>query len=306
MSPTFVLVHGAFANSFSFAPLQAELALLGHRSAAVDLPGHGFEATYPAAYQAPQDPAGLATTPGSIQGVTLADNVARVVETLERAKAHGPVILVGHSRGGATLTAVGNARPDLVDRIVYVSAWAPVDLDVGDYYAQPEMADVDGAALAAVLAGDPAALGLLRANFRTADPAVLAGLKEAFLADGTDDELRAFLSTFQTDENLDAGTSADRAQAETWGTIPRTYVRLDADTSIPPAMQDRMIREGDALTPGNPYDVYTLASSHLSWLVRPRAAAEVLGGLTAGPTAEPGARGDAEPGAGVSEVPAAG
>lgn len=298
MSPTFVLVHGAFANSFSFAPLQAELALLGHRSAAVDLPGHGFEATYPAAYQAPQDPAGLATTPGSIQGVTLADNVARVVETLERAKAHGPVILVGHSRGGATLTAVGNARPDLVDRIVYVSAWAPVDLDVGDYYAQPEMADVDGAALAAVLAGDPAALGLLRANFRTADPAVLAGLKEAFLADGTDDELRAFLSTFQPDENLDAGTSTDRAQAGTWGTIPRTYVRLDADTSIPPAMQDRMIREGDALTPDNPYDVHTLASSHLSWLVRPRAAAELLAGLAAG--AESGTDAD------VSEVAAAG
>ncbi|SEB61223.1 Alpha/beta hydrolase family protein, partial [Streptomyces sp. 2131.1] len=48
---TFVFVHGAFANSFSFAPLQAELALLGHRSLAVDLPGHGFEATFPAAYQ---------------------------------------------------------------------------------------------------------------------------------------------------------------------------------------------------------------------------------------------------------------
>lgn len=281
MSPTFVLVHGAFANSFSFAPLQAELALHGHRSAAVDLPGHGFEATYPAAYQAPQDPAGLATTPGVIKGVTLADNVARVIETLERAKEHGPVILVGHSRGGMTLTAVGNTRPDLVDRIVYVSAWAPVDLDAGAYYAQPEMADVDAGALAAVLAGDPAALGVLRANFRTADPAVLAGLKEAFLADGTDDELRAFLATFQPDENLDVGTPDDRAQAETWGTIPRSYVRLDADTSIPPAMQDRMIREGDALTPGNPYDVHTLASSHLSWLVRPRAAAEVLAGLAA-------------------------
>ena len=34
VQPTFVLVHGAFANSFSFAPLQAELALLGHRSLA--------------------------------------------------------------------------------------------------------------------------------------------------------------------------------------------------------------------------------------------------------------------------------
>lgn len=279
MSPTFVLVHGAFANSFSFAPLQAELALLGHRSAAVDLPGHGFEATYPAAYQAPQDPEGLATTPGSIKGVTLADNVARVVEVLERAKKHGPVILVGHSRGGATITAVGNARPDLVDRIVYVSAWAPVDLDVNDYYAEPEMASVDAAALGGALAADPAALGLLRCNFRTADPQVLADLREAFLADGTDAEFFTFLNTFQPDENLDVGTSADRAQADTWGTIPKTYVRLSQDTSITPAMQDRMVREGDALTPDNPYDVHTLESSHLLWLVRPRPAAEVLAGL---------------------------
>ena len=279
MPPTFVLIHGAFANSFSFAPLQAELALLGHRSAAVDLPGHGFEATYPAAYQAPQDLPALATAPGSIKGVTLADNAARVIDVLERAKQHGPVILVGHSRGGATVTAVGNARPDLVDRLVYVSAWAPVDLDVGDYYAQPEMADVDPGALAGALAADPAALGLLRSNFRTADPAVLAGFKQAFLADGTDDEFRTFLNTFQPDENLDVGTSADRAQAETWGTIPKSYVRLSRDTSMPPAVQDRMIREGDALTPHNPYDVHTLESSHLLWLVRPRQAAEVLAGL---------------------------
>lgn len=64
-SPTFVLVHGAFANSFSFAPLQAELGLLGHRSVAVDLPGHGFEATFPASYQAPQDFAALAAEPGA-------------------------------------------------------------------------------------------------------------------------------------------------------------------------------------------------------------------------------------------------
>jgi pimeloyl-ACP methyl ester carboxylesterase len=52
MHPTFIVVHGAFANSFSFAPLQAELGLIGHRSVAVDLPGHGFTATYPRAYQA--------------------------------------------------------------------------------------------------------------------------------------------------------------------------------------------------------------------------------------------------------------
>ncbi|MFI2104437.1 alpha/beta hydrolase [Isoptericola sp. NPDC019693] len=276
MSPTVVLVHGAFANSFSFAPLQAELALRGLRSLAVDLPGHGFAATFPAAYQAPQDPAALATAPGSIKGVTLADNAAHVIEVLERVREHGPVVLVGHSRGGATVTAVANARPDLVDRLVYVAAWAPVDLDVGDYYAEPEMASFDPAAVAGAAAANPADIGLLRCNFRTADPDVLAGLKAAFLADGSDDEFRTFLNSFQPDENLDVGTSDDRAQAATWGTVPRTFVRLTHDASMPLAMQDRLIREGDALTPSNPYDVRDLSSSHLGWLVHPARAADLL------------------------------
>ncbi|WP_406152886.1 alpha/beta hydrolase [Streptomyces sp. NBC_01023] len=279
--PTFVFVHGAFANSFSFAPLQAELALLGHRSAAVDLPGHGFEATFPAAYQAPQSLEALAAEPGSIKGVTLADNATRVIEALERAKQNGPTILVAHSRGGITATAVANARPELIDRIVYVSAWCPVDLDVGDYYAQPEMADVDAGAFAATLVGNPAELGLLRTNFRTAEPTALAAFKRAFAADLTDDEFRTFLNTFQPDENLDAGTSADRAQAMTWGRIPKTYVRLAADASVPLAVQDRMIREADALTPDNRFDVRTIEGSHLRWLVHPKPAAELLANLPA-------------------------
>lgn len=279
--PTFVFVHGAFANSFSFAPLQAELALLGHRSVAVDLPGHGFEATFPATYQAPQDLDALAAEPGSIKGVTLADNTARVIEVLERAKRNGPTILVAHSRGGITTTAAANARPELIDRIVYVSAWCPVDLAVGDYYAQPEMADVDAGAFAATLVGNPAELGLLRTNFRTADPSALAAFKAAFAADLTDDEFRTFLNTFQPDENLDAGTSADRAQATTWGRIPKTYVRLAADASVPLAVQDRMIREADALTPDNPFDVLTLEGSHLRWLAHPKPAAELLANLAA-------------------------
>ncbi|KIF73181.1 esterase [Streptomyces sp. 150FB] len=277
--PTFVFVHGAFGNSFSFAPLQAELALLGHRSVAVDLPGHGFEATFPAAYQAPQILGALAAEPGSIKGVTLADNAARVIEVLERAKRNGPTVLVAHSRGGITATAVANARPELIDRITYVSAWCPVDLDVNDYYTQPEMADVDAGAFAGTLVGNPAELGLLRTNFRTADPAALAAFKRAFAADLTDDEFRTVLNTFQPDENLDVGTSADRAQAATWGRIPKTYVRLAADASVPPAVQDRMIREADALTPDNPFDVRTLEGSHLRWLVHPRPAAELLADL---------------------------
>lgn len=127
------------------------------------------------------------------------------------------------------------------------------------------------------LAGNPADLGLLRVNFRTADPDALTAFKATFLADGTDEQFLTFLNTFQPDENLEVGGSADRARAATWGRIPKTYIRLADDASLPLALQDRLIREGNELTPDNPYDVRTLEGSHLQWLVAPAPAARVLG-----------------------------
>ncbi|MFP3395507.1 alpha/beta hydrolase [Brevibacterium sp. H602] len=284
--PTLILVHGAFATSFSFAPLQAELAFHGVRSAAVDLPGHGFAATFPLGYQAPQDLAQFTSESGSIRGVTVDDNVRALTEEAARAKEHGPVVIVAHSRGGATLTALANAHPELIDHMVYVSAWAPVDLPAAEYNAEPEMETVDAAALARALAGDPGQLGLLRCNFRQADPEVLDGLKALFCADVSDDEFRVFLGSLQPDENLDVGGPEHRAQAGTWGTIPRTFVRLGEDRSLPAAMQDRLICEGDALTPDNPYRVRTLASSHVGWLIHPAEAAVQLAQIAAEVAAE--------------------
>ncbi|MGI5212913.1 alpha/beta hydrolase [Plantactinospora sp. CA-290183] len=279
MPPTFVLVHGSFGNSFSWAPMQRELALLGHRSLAVDLPGHGFGAAFPAGYQAPQDPAALAAAPATLAGITLADAVGHVVEVVRRAAAHGPVILVGHSRGGLTLTGVGNAVPELIDRIVYVSAWCCVDLTPAEYMAGPEYATSALNATTPALVGDPAQLGALRLNWRTADPDLLAALKTAMLADGTDQEFLAYLNTLEPDESLDAGGAGDRARADTWGRIARTYLRLTGDLSLPLALQDRFIREADALTPENPFDVRTVESSHVGFLVRPGEVATVLAGL---------------------------
>jgi pimeloyl-ACP methyl ester carboxylesterase len=188
-----------------------------------------------------------------------------------------------------TATIAANQRPDLIDHIVYVSAWCPVNLDANAYYAEPEMATVDATGLASAMVGNPADLGLLRSNFRTADPGVLAAFKAAFLSDGTDEEFMVFLNTFQPDESLDAGAPDDRAQPDSWGQIPRTYIRLAQDTSLPPAMQDRMIREGNALTPQNPYNVHTLPSSHLKWLVdpAPAPAARVLDEIAAFLPTEP-------------------
>lgn len=279
MTPTFVLIHGSNANSFTWAPMQRELALLGHRSLAVDLPGHGFEATYPESFQAPQDLAAYASAPSGIAGLTLADTVEHVAAVVRRAKEHGPVIAVAHSRGGLTLTALGNAVPDLLDRMVYMSAWCCVDSTPGEYMRLPQNASSVIGETLGVAAANPADLGVIRMNWRTADPTLLAALKKSMLEDGTDDEFRAFLATLQPDESLDAGGPDDRAQAETWGRIPRTYVRLLRDLSIPVELQDLFVKEADALTPDNRFDVCSLDMNHVEPLVRPERAAALLASL---------------------------
>ncbi|WP_410664615.1 alpha/beta fold hydrolase [Amycolatopsis sp. lyj-84] len=277
MTPTYVLVHGSNSASFTWGPLQRELALLGHRTLAVDLPGHGFSAGFQAAYQAPQDLAALATAPSNQAGVTAAEAVEHVVDIVREVAVHGPVILVGHSRGGVVLTGVGNAVPELIERIVYVSAWCAVDLTLGEYMQEPEYATSALNDVGGVVVADPAALGALRMNWRTADPALLAALKTAMLEDGTEQEFFAYLNTLEPDESLDAGT--ERADAATWGRISRTYVRLTGDLSVPLALQDRFIKEADALTPDNPTDVRSLESSHVRFLIHPKEAAAILAGL---------------------------
>lgn len=74
-STTFVLVHGSGTSSHMWAPLQRELALQGRRSFAIDLPGHGFDAQFTQAYQAPQDLECLRSQESTLAEVTLEDNV---------------------------------------------------------------------------------------------------------------------------------------------------------------------------------------------------------------------------------------
>ncbi|MGS2809765.1 alpha/beta hydrolase [Nocardia sp. MW-W600-9] len=246
--PTFVLVHGAHGNAASWSALLRELALLGHRALAVDLPGHGLDAHFPLAYQAPQDLDAFASQPSPLASITLEDNVTHVIDAVRRVHEHGPVVLVGTSGGGATISGVGNAAPELLAGIVYVSAWCCVEL--------PSVA-----AYLAALGHHGVAETMV--NWRSADPGLLAALKQGLMADATDDQFRACLNMLEPADSAQVLTADSRVQAATWGQIPRTYIRLSQDRAIPLDMQDRMIAEADALTPHNPFTVHTVETSHL-------------------------------------------
>ena len=280
--PTFVFVHGGSSNARAWGPLQNELALLGLRSHAVDLPGHGDRAAAPAAYyQQPQDVAALAAAPSPLNGVTLQDNVRHVVDSVRRLTEWGPVVLVGNSLGGLTISAVANAVPELLDRVVYLSALClsdPAMLNEAWDVVDDNLLD---AAAARITVPGVRGCGVVRLNWRRAhtDPVLFAELKAAIMADATDHQFRQLLDSLDPDENHSVLEPTALVRADGWGRVPHTYVRLSEDRSTTPAVQDYMIRKADALTPHNPFEVHTLAASHVGYFSRPQIFAELLSGL---------------------------
>jgi pimeloyl-ACP methyl ester carboxylesterase len=98
----FVLVHGAWHGAWCWYKIVAGLEDAGHRVTTIDLPAAGIDLT-PAA------------------GVTLRAQADRIVATLDALAER--VILVGHSAGGPPVSMAAEARPDKIEKLVYVTAF---------------------------------------------------------------------------------------------------------------------------------------------------------------------------------------
>jgi pimeloyl-ACP methyl ester carboxylesterase len=92
--PTIVLVHGAWADASSFAPVTAALQKDGYT---------------------------VLNAPNPLRG--LASDAANVAAFVNQATT-GPVVLVGHSYGGSVITDAAVQTPT-VTSLVYVNAYAP-------------------------------------------------------------------------------------------------------------------------------------------------------------------------------------
>ncbi|MEU9687805.1 alpha/beta hydrolase [Amycolatopsis japonica] len=280
MIPTFVFVHGSGSSAHSWSATQREMALRGHRTLAIDLPGRG--AGFTRAYHE-QDLETFAAEPSVMSDVTAGDFVRQVVEAVQGVCHHGPVVLVAHSFGGLPATAAANAIPELIDRVVYIAAQCPVDRAPAEYPASPAWSSSAlFPATAPLLVGAPSRQGFIRVNWRGADRAQREALRKAIAAELTEEQFLQVVVTSQPDEVFWlTGREWDlRADKDSWGRIPRTFVRLTEDRSMPLAAQDLYIAEADALTPDNLFDVHDLASSHAGFFRRPADLAAILDRLS--------------------------
>ncbi len=262
----FVLVHGAWHASWQWAATQRAMAGAGVASVAVDLPGHGFGAPLPSGYLRPGQP-GLSTEKSALAAMTVDDFADAIIDTLRRVRGYRTVVLVSHSAGGGPASLAAERAPELVDRMVYLSAFVPAGRPrFFDYLSTEQNADALGQGLQL---GDPAAIGAVRINPHSGDPAYVEELRRTHYHDTPPERFDRWRLALSPDLPLAIPSSPVEVTRERWGRIPRTYLRCGEDRAAAPAMQDLMITEADEAMPDNPFVVVTLASSHTPFAAHP-------------------------------------
>lgn len=270
---TFLLVHGAWHSSFCWTEVAAMLGAAGHRAVAMDLPGHGIHALYPNSYFT-EGQVGLATEPTALSSITLDSAAAAVITVLEELQGQEvKPTLVGHSLGGAVITRAAELSPQLIGRLVYLTAFLPTKItSPAALYELPE-AKIDGRPDLTV--GDPGQIGAVRFNPR-GNIDYLRKLHSVFYQDVPFTRFLPYAVGLSPDLPLNLWAGENRVTAARWGSIPRTYIHCTEDRAIPPALQLRMIADADSLAPTNRTRVVEMRSSHSPFVSRVDELATVL------------------------------
>lgn len=101
--PTYVLVHGAWADESAWGFVRTQLALKAN-VVTVNLPAHGIDLT-------------------ASNAVSLSDYVKIVTNVINQQS--GKVTLIGHSMAGIVVSQVAENIPNKINKLVYVSAYLP-------------------------------------------------------------------------------------------------------------------------------------------------------------------------------------
>src|SRR5882672_5542504 len=162
----------------------------------------------------------------------------------------GPVILVGHSYGGAVITEAGT-DPKVIG-LVYITAFAP---DQGESVSSLIKDPPPGAPVPPILPPQDGFLLLDKAKF----PASFAGDVEADKA--------AFMADSQVPWGLEALGGAITKPA--WKSKPSWYLVVTEDKMIPVAAQRLMSKRAGS-------KVVEVGGSHAIYVSQPKAVAELI------------------------------
>jgi pimeloyl-ACP methyl ester carboxylesterase len=194
------------------------------------------------------DGAGVELVAASLPLSSLADDVAALKRAIALAK--GPVLLVGHSYGGAVITEAGTDSK--VAGLVYVTGFGP---DVGESAASLAASGPE-TRLATELRPD--AGGFLKLT--------RAGVDQAFAQDLPEDE-RALI--FATQGPLAGAAFGAPITEPAWKSKPSWYAHATEDHAIHPELQAMMAKRMGAQT-------VDIAASHVAMLSQPRAVADLV------------------------------
>jgi pimeloyl-ACP methyl ester carboxylesterase len=228
----FLLVHGAMGGAWVWTRVIPGLQAAGHTAEAIDLPGQGADET-------------------PLTEITL----HRYAEAVSDALAAGPpAVLTGHSMGGMVVTQAAARRPELVERLVYVSAFCP----------QP------GQSLIEITQLPEAAGDSVQANITVeGDPPVATMAPEAApdaLYHCCTPEQIAWATPQRGAQPVIPFTQPfegpDDAAADAFAALPRAYISCLQDRAIRPPIQRRMY------TAAGCDPVVEIDTDHSPWLSR--------------------------------------
>jgi pimeloyl-ACP methyl ester carboxylesterase len=167
--PAFVFVHGAWHSAAAWHELIPLLDARGHVARALDLPGAGANAKAPSSYdRRPLDPAAFASEFSPNAGVSQEDRTRAVVNFVEETNRQtgAPVVLVGHSLGSLTVTAVAEAIPERLHAVVYLCAFLiPPGMSASAISQHPSMR---ASLVPTLLKANPMEVGAITAQLVTA------------------------------------------------------------------------------------------------------------------------------------------